>query len=91
MVRYAQKHRTTRRRCFGEHVRDRGWWVGGDVLFLPGIWAHAFLTLLRTVLRVGFGQENVGGLFFKKGIKKNKIRKRGASWRNLGKWVPPAR
>jgi hypothetical protein len=32
-----------------------------------------------------------GRVFCKKGIKKNKIRKRGASWRNLEKWVPPAR
>jgi hypothetical protein len=28
-------------------------------------------------------------IFSKKGIKKN--RKRGASWENLEKWVPPAR
>jgi hypothetical protein len=30
-------------------------------------------------------------LFFKKGFKKTKIRKRGASCENLEKWVPPAR
>jgi hypothetical protein len=29
--------------------------------------------------------------FFKKEIKKNKIRKRGAGWEKFGKWVPPAR
>jgi hypothetical protein len=28
--------------------------------------------------------------FFKKGIKKIKIRKRGAGWEKFGKWVPPA-
>jgi hypothetical protein len=29
--------------------------------------------------------------FSKKRFKKTKIRKRGASWENLEKWVPPAR
>jgi hypothetical protein len=33
----------------------------------------------------------IGEFFVKRGLKKNKIRKRAASWRNLEKWVPPAR
>jgi hypothetical protein len=34
-------------------------------------------------------QIKISGFFLKRGLKK--IRKRGASWGNLEKWVPPAR
>jgi hypothetical protein len=54
--------------------------------------AHT-LYLILNLLRLTFFLSSAGAtaeLFLKKGLKKIKIRKRGAGWGKLGKWVLPA-
>jgi hypothetical protein len=55
---------------------------------------QAILSPLPFIIGLGWlgrGLAARRSFFVKRGLKKNKIRKRGASWRNLEKWcLPPA-